>query len=140
MTWPDDCTVRLIDMPVSVGGRISECPDGHIDIYINARHSEAGRRRDLEHELGHWRNDDLHNDLDIRAVESRHVKPLPPLIRASDLLPQSLPPFGKVAQPKAVTEEVPHPPALSPHQLRVLATAVSKLDRFMLSDCAIYDY
>ena len=140
MTWPEDCTVRLIDMPVSVGGRISECPDGHIDIYINACHSEAGRRRDLEHELDHWRNDDLHNDLDIRAVESRHANPLPPLIRAVDLLSKSLPPVGKVARPQAVTEEVPHPSALSPHQLRVLATAVSELDRFMLSDCAIYDY
>jgi hypothetical protein len=140
MTWPDDCTVRLIDMPVSVGGRISECPDGHIDIYINARHSEAGRRRDLAHELDHWRHDDLHNGLDIRAVESRHAKPLPPLIRARDLLPKSLPPMGKVAQPQAVTDEVPHPPALFPHQLRVLATAVSDLDRFLLSDCAIYDY
>ena len=140
MTWPDDCTVRLIDMPVSVGGRISECPDGHIDIYINARHSEAGRRRDLEHELDHWRNDDLHNDLDIRAVESRHVKPLPPLIRAVDLLSKSLPLQGKVAPAKPVTEEVAaHPPALFPHQLRVLATAVSELDRFMLSDCTIYD-
>ena len=94
-SWPDDCTVRLIDMPVSVGGRISECPDGHIDIYINARHSEAGRRRDLEHELDHWRNDDLHNDLDIRAVESRHAKPLPPLIRAADLLSKSFPPGGE---------------------------------------------
>ena len=31
-SWPDDCTVRLIDMPVSVGGRISETPVGHIDI------------------------------------------------------------------------------------------------------------
>lgn len=138
-SWPEDCTVRLIDMPVSVGGRISECPDGHIDIYINARHSEAGRRRDLAHELEHWRNDDLHNDLDIRAVESRHTKPLPPLLRASDLPPKSLPPVGKVAQPKAVTEEVPCY-LLSPYQRRVLATAMSELDRFLLSDCAIYDY
>ena len=139
MTWPDDCTVRLIDMPVSVGGRISECPDGHIDIYINARHSEAGRRRDLEHELEHWRNDDLHNDLDIRAVEGRHARQLPPLIRASDLLPQSLPPVGKVAQPKAVTEEVPRY-LLSPYQRCVLASALSDLDRFLFSDSILYDY
>jgi hypothetical protein len=140
MTWPDDCTVRLIDMPVSVGGRISECPDGHIDIYINARHSEAGRRRDLEHELEHWQNDVLHNDLGIRAVEGRHARQLPPLIRASDLL-DSLPLQGKVAPAKPVTEEVAaHPPALSPYQLRVLATAMSELDRFLFSDCAIYDY
>jgi hypothetical protein len=139
MTWPDDCTVRLIDMPVSVGGRISECPDGHIDIYINARHSEAGRRRDLEHELDHWRNDDLHNDLDIRAVESRHAKPLPPLIRASDLLPKSLPPMGKVAQPKAVTEEVPAPRPLTPYQARVLANCITELDRCFFN-APTYDY
>lgn len=138
-SWPDDCTVRLIDMPVSVGGRISECPDGHIDIYINARHSEAGRRRDLEHELDHWRNDDLHNDLDIRAVEGRHAKPLPLLIRASDLLPKSLPRVGKAAQPKDVTEEDPRY-LLSPYQRRVLASALSDLDRFLFSDSILYDY
>ena len=136
--WPDDCTVRLIDMPVSVGGRISECPDGHIDIYINARHSEAGRRRDLAHELDHWRHDDLHNGLDIRAVESRHAHQLPPLIRASDLL-DSLPLQGKVAQPKAVTEEVPRY-LLSPYQRRVLASALFDLDRFLFSDSILYDY
>jgi hypothetical protein len=132
MTWPDDCTVRLIDMPVSVGGRISECPDGHIDIYLNARHSEAGRRRDLEHELDHWRNDDLHNDLDIRTVEGRHAHQLPPLIRAVDLFSKSLPPVGKVAQPKAVTDEVPRV-SLTPHQARVLAGCLSELDRWLFS-------
>ena len=132
MTRPDDCTVRLIDMPVSVGGRISECPDGHIDIYINARHSEAGRRRDLEHELDHWRNDDLHNGLDIRTIEGRHAHQLPPLIRASDLLPPSRSCHCEEARPTWQS--------VSPHQLRVLAAAVSELDRFMLSDCAIYDY
>ena len=85
------------------------------------------------------RNDDLHNELDIRAVESRHTKPLPPLIRASDLLPKSLPPVGKVAQPKAVTEEVPHPQAPSPHQLRVLVAAVAELDKFVFLD-NLYDF
>lgn len=116
MTWPDDCTVRLIDMPVSVGGRISECPDGHIDIYLNARHSEAGRRRDLEHELDHWRNDDLHNDLDIRTVEGRHAHQLPPLIRARDLMPK--PP----TQP------------LTRRQRVVLRNALAELDALRLND------
>ena len=139
MTWPDDCTVRLIDMPVSVGGRISECPDGIGRLLRPHGILEAGQRRDLEHELDHWRNDDLHNDLDIRTVESRHAHQLPPLIRASDLLPKSLPPVGKVAQPKAVTEEVPRY-LLSPYQRRVLAFALSDLDRFLFSDSILYDY
>ena len=130
MTHPDDCTVRLIDMPTSVGGWISECPDGHIDIYVNARHSHDGRLRAFDHELDHWRNDDLHNSLDIRQVESRHARTLPPLLRASDLLPKSLPPVGKVAPAKPVTDEVPRFP-ISPHQLRLLSSALSDLDAFM---------
>lgn len=100
MTLPDDCTIRLVDMPVGVGGRISECPDGHVDIYINARLSEAGRRRAAEHELEHWREDDLHNGLDIRVVEGRHARKLPKLMKASDLAPKPLPKPNTASVPR----------------------------------------
>lgn len=81
---PDDCTVRLIDLPAGIGGRISETPDGHVDIYINARYGHNGRRRALDHELDHYERGDLHSDLPIEAVEAR--ADLPPLLRARDLI------------------------------------------------------
>lgn len=73
---PDDCTVRLIDLPAGVGGRISEAPDGHVDIYINARYGENGCRRALDHELDHYDRGDLDNDLPIEAVEGRAAEPV----------------------------------------------------------------
>lgn len=89
---PDDYTVRLVDLPVSVGGRIEEGPDGHIDVYINARLSSAGQHTAAYHEWKHWLNDDLHSDADIRDVEQDHeqrrarlLRP-PLLVRARDLL------------------------------------------------------
>ena len=81
---PDDYTVRLVDMPISVGGRISECPDGHIDVYINARLSSVGQHTAASHEWKHWIKGDLSSDRDIREVEGR--KRLPPLMRARDLI------------------------------------------------------
>ena len=118
---PDDYTVRLIDLPTSVGGRISECPDGHIDIYINARHSHAGRLRAAEHEFEHWRNGDLHNGIDIREVEGRRARRLPPLIRARDLVPRPAP------KPK------PAAPSLTPHQRNVLLNCLAELDAAIFS-------
>ena len=87
---PDNCTVRLIDLPAHVGGRISQGPDGHIDIYVNARLSSADQRAVIRHEWRHWINGDLDGDRDIRQVEREADGPersrrLPPLLRARDL-------------------------------------------------------
>lgn len=87
---PDSFTVRTIDMPTAVCGTIAESPDGHINIYINARLSHAGQIDALEHELEHWRNDDLNNeDDDIRTIEYRadHMEPTARLVRAKDIKP-----------------------------------------------------
>ena len=95
LPMPDDYTVRLVDMPVSVGGMISECPDGHIDVYINARLSSAGQHTAAFHEWKHWLNGDLDNGRPIREVErevERDVEPTgrarrqPKLMRARDLM------------------------------------------------------
>ena len=104
---PDDYTVRLIDLPISVGGRISECPDGHIDVYINARLSRDGQRRAARHEYDHWLHDDLHSTEDIRAIEGRDRRPLPPLLRARDLIPP--PPRPALPAPAAAAAPVPAP-------------------------------
>ena len=90
---PDSYTVRLVDMPVNQGGMISEDPDGHINVYINARLSDAGRHTAAAHEWEHWYNDDLHNDRDIREVEggTRKARRLKMLMRARDLMPKPAP-------------------------------------------------
>ena len=116
---PDDYTVRLIDLPTSVGGRISECPDGHIDIYINARHSHAGHLRAADHEFEHWRNDDLHNTRSIFEIEDS--KKLPPLMRARDLLPQHPPP-------------APASLRLNKYQIRTLVSCLAELDRHLFPE------
>ena len=142
----DDYTVRLVDdLPASVGGFISESPDGHLNIYINARHGWKGQRRSLRHELRHADADDLRSTEPLAVIEARadgvdpRLKAIPHLLRARDLLPQSLPPMGKVARPQAVTVEVPAPQPLTPYQARVLAGCITELDRCFFN-APTYDY
>ena len=105
MTLPEDCVVRLIDLPPDVGGFITESPDGYRNIYINARYSDEGRREALRHELRHAENDDLHSAEPVCAIEARAgacpgqparrgLKEgiLSTLVRAADLLPPPKPP------------------------------------------------
>ena len=124
---PDDYTVRLVDLPPAVGGSISETPDGHVDVYINARHSHDGQLRAAEHEFDHWRNDDLHNGLDIHMIEGRDGRPLPPLMRARDLMP---PPPSSKPKPKPA----PQATQLTPRQAAALSRCMSELDRFIFDD------
>ena len=56
---PDDYTIHLVDLNERVGGLITECPDGHVDVYINAKWGHNGQMDAAEHEFEHWRNDDL---------------------------------------------------------------------------------
>lgn len=153
MKIPDDCTVRMVDLPVECGGMVSLSPDGHFNIYLNARLDRATQREKFLHELRHILNDDFFSDDDIRTVESRadaHATPrhrLPPLFKASDLLKsrsKSLPPVGKVGRPKVGSDEVPGSPVppspipnpapqLSPHQTAVLLRAISDLDDWLFN-------
>lgn len=114
----DEYTVRLIDLPYSVGGMIAESPDGHLNIYINARHGYQKQRKSLRHELRHAENDDLHSDEDIRAIEARAdglpapLRPIPRLMRAVDLLPKTFdptPPRRKLHFPPYVYRKEIHP-------------------------------
>ena len=112
---PDDYTIRLIDLPPSVGGCISETPDGHVDVYLNARYSHDGQLRAADHEFDHWRHDDLHSALGIHQVEGRDGRQLPPLLRARDLMPKPV-------------------PRLSRHQLRILNNCLTELDAIFFSE------
>jgi len=144
MTIPEDCIVRLIDLPYGVGGFIAESPDGFLNIYINARHMPEKRLRSLRHELRHADADDLHSTDPVAVIEARACKKPSPageggtapavtnevpassvlstLLRARDLLPPPPP------APKPATRP------LTPRQARVLMDALSDLDRVFFSD------
>ena len=135
----DDYTVRMVDdLPASVGGFISESPDGHLNIYINARHSWHGQRRSFRHELRHAEEDDLHSDEPLAVIEARadgtdvRLKAIPHLMRARDLLPPPcLPLQGKVAERSEVGRGRPLP-SLTPRQLAVIRRALADLDNICL--------
>lgn len=66
---PENCRVRLVDLPVQAGGAIAVSEDGFINIYLNARLSRDAQLRALQHELRHHYRGDLYSDRDIRMVE-----------------------------------------------------------------------
>ena len=136
----DEYAVRVMDLPVSVGGFVTESPDGFLNIYINARHTSAQQKNPCRHELRHAENDDLHSQEPLAVIEARadgadvRLKAIPHLMRARDLL-SSLPPLGKVAPAQPVTEEVHRPSShsLTPRQLAIIRHALADLDNFCLS-------
>lgn len=143
MRIPDDCTVRMVDLPVDCGGMVSISPDGNFNIYLNARLDCATQRKKFLHELRHILNDDFNNSDDIYTVESRadaHATPrhrLPKLFKASDLLPYAQLPnrSGEVAE-RSEVDRTPRStaPQLSPHQAAVLLRAISDLDDWFFRD------
>ena len=147
MRIPDDCTVRMVDLPVDCGGMVSLSTDGHFNIYLNARLDCATQRKKFLHELRHILNDDFNNSDDIYTVESRadaNVAQcrLPRLFKASDLLTSAQFPHrsGEVAE-RSEVDRAPRSqaPQLSPHQAAVLLRAISDLDDWLFRDTT-YDF
>ena len=133
----DEYAVRVMDLPVSVGGFIHESPDGFLNIYINARHGWRGQRRSFRHELRHAEEDDLHSQEPLDVIEARadgidlRLSTIPHLMRARDLLPKRLPLSKKAARPEPVTDAVPRScPSITPRQAAVLLGAIAELDRW----------
>ena len=124
---PDDAIVRLIDLPPGIGGAVMEDEDGFYSIYVNARHGHRAQRDDLDHELAHIENGDLHSKESVRAMESRAAAPksIPYLMKARDLLPQNT----KNGSPRPVSHVPPSPfSSLTPRQSSALSAAISALD------------
>lgn len=151
MISSDDYTVRLVDdLPASVGGFISESPDGHLNIYINARHGWNGQRRSFRHELRHADADDLRSTEPLAVIEARadqkpsplgkvarpvagsdevasRLASIPHLILARDLVPKAPP---NLPQP---TPNFPSTvPQLTPRQLAIVRRAIAELDKIYL--------
>ena len=135
---PDDAIVRLIDLPPGIGGAVMEDEDGYLSIYVNARHGHYAQLDDLDHEIAHIENDDLHNDDPIEVIESRadaRATPrhrLPRLFKASDLLQKTPNVAAASTPPRSQTN--PSALQLSPHQAAVLLRAISDLDDWLFRD------
>lgn len=125
MKLPDNCTVRLADLPYDVGGFVSESPDGHLNIYLNARLSSLKNKRSARHELKHIAEDDLHSARTIYAVEGASERPvdvcasIPGVMRAVDLLPKA---------PEIRPKAGPPLKRLTPWQKAMLARCLTGLD------------
>lgn len=67
-----DYFVRLINFPRGVNriGFVLLNEDGTYSVYINARASEAQKKKAMRHEYAHMANDDLYGDKDIRTIEN----------------------------------------------------------------------
>lgn len=66
-----DYFVRVINFPKGVNriGFVLLNEDGTYSVYINAKASEAQKRKAMRHEYNHMAQDDLHGEKDIREVE-----------------------------------------------------------------------
>lgn len=118
-------TIRVMDMPLTSPGFVMYDDDDHANIYLNAHYNHESNEETADHEMTHIINDDIHNDDDIRTIESRadgitaNLKSIPHLIKASDLLPP--PPSKPKFKP-------------SPRQLAALRNCISELDTFLFDD------
>lgn len=65
----EEITVRLVDLPPSIGGFVAEDTDGSYSVYINATWGSDAQHRAMLHELRHIANDDLNNGLPIDFIE-----------------------------------------------------------------------
>lgn len=135
---PDNAIVRLIDLPHGVGGAIMEDEEGFVNVYINARSGHDAQVKDLDHEITHIENDDLHNDDPIDVIEARAdgipapLRSIPNLVKARDLVKKQT-----VTTPQEVESNAQAPsakPTISPHQAAVLFNAISDLDAWLFSD------
>lgn len=64
-----DFFVRVINLPVGVGGVVTPNDDGTFSIYVNARNTRERQKKSCDHEVGHIRNDDFWNGKTIEEVE-----------------------------------------------------------------------
>lgn len=135
MRMPDNCTVRLADLPYDVGGFVSESPDGHLNIYLNARLSSLKNKRSARHELKHIAEDDLHSARTIYAVEGASERSIdvcasiPGVMRAVDLLPPPPKPDPDPLRPDV--------PPLTAWQRRVLHECMASLDAALARATAV---
>lgn len=64
-----DYFVRVVDLPVGVGGIVTPNDDGTFSIYINARDARAKQVKSCNHEVRHIEHDDFYRDVPLEQME-----------------------------------------------------------------------
>lgn len=65
--------IREVKFPFEVKSVVTpNAEDDSFSIYINSRLSDDQKRKALEHELNHIKNDDFYNEKPIEEVEKRN--------------------------------------------------------------------
>ena len=64
-----DYFVRVVDLPVQIGGMVTPNDDGTFSIYLNARNTAERRAKSCAHEVGHIESDAFYNGKSIEEVE-----------------------------------------------------------------------
>lgn len=65
----DDCFIRFINMPYTIGGYVAPNEDGTFNIYINVNLSRKKQQAALLHELRHIMLDHLWKDESVEVEE-----------------------------------------------------------------------
>lgn len=65
-----DYYVRIVDLPIGIGGMVTPNEDGTYSVYINARLSRQQNINSLEHERNHMAHDDFSRDLPVETLET----------------------------------------------------------------------
>lgn len=63
--------IREIPLPYGVRGFTTPDIDDNYNIYINEKLSDEQKRRTLDHEMEHIKNDDFYSCEDISVIEDR---------------------------------------------------------------------
>ena len=64
-----DYFIYYMNMPPKIYAFVMPNEDATFSIFLDPRRDYFHRRKDLEHELNHIRNDDLYSGLPISAIE-----------------------------------------------------------------------
>lgn len=63
--------IRVMDLPTCSKGFVVYDDNDFANVYINARYSHSTQAKAIKHEIDHIIHDDIHNQDDIRTIESR---------------------------------------------------------------------
>ena len=63
--------IREIPLPYGVRGFTAPDIDNNYNVYINQKLSDDQKRRTLDHEMEHIKNEDCYSDEDIAFIENR---------------------------------------------------------------------
>jgi len=64
-----DYFIRVVDLPLGVGGVVTPNEDGTFSIYLNARNSDRKQRSSCDHEVRHIQHDDFYRDVPVDQAE-----------------------------------------------------------------------